>query len=202
MRRGEGPHEVAQDGAAKHRLVDERGQDLVGDPAWIRGDVREAQAVVVQVGEAHGLPDPEPANDQGDDDPGSIADLQEQVSLSSRVNEEQGDHAADAEDVPGETAQDRRAPAANRLVVLGGAEPLGLEPEHHQEQRQTEPDEDPKRRFHVPALTRSAPAHASSVRSMARNASCGISTEPTRFIRRLPSFCFSSSFRFRVMSPP
>lgn len=38
--------------------------------------------------------------------------------------------------------------------------------------------------------------------STARNASCGISTRPTRFIRRLPSFCFSSSFRLREISPP
>ena len=29
------------------------------------------------------------------------------------------------------------------------------------------------------------------------NASCGMSTLPTRFIRFLPSFCFSSSFRLR-----
>src|SRR5213075_478192 len=29
----------------------------------------------------------------------------------------------------------------------------------------------------------------------ARNASCGISTRPTFFIRFLPSFCFSSSLR-------
>ena len=36
----------------------------------------------------------------------------------------------------------------------------------------------------------------------ARNASCGTSTEPTCFIRFLPFFCCSSSFRFRVMSPP
>ena len=36
----------------------------------------------------------------------------------------------------------------------------------------------------------------------AKKASWGISTEPTCFIRRLPSFCFSNSFRFRVMSPP
>ncbi len=36
----------------------------------------------------------------------------------------------------------------------------------------------------------------------ARNASCGISTEPTCFMRFLPSFCFSSSLRLREMSPP
>ena len=33
--------------------------------------------------------------------------------------------------------------------------------------------------------------------STARNASCGISTRPTFFIRFLPSFCFSSSVRLR-----
>ncbi len=44
--------------------------------------------------------------------------------------------------------------------------------------------------------------YLSSTRKIARNASCGISTEPTCFIRFLPSFCFSSSFFLRVMSPP
>ena len=38
--------------------------------------------------------------------------------------------------------------------------------------------------------------------STARNASCGTSTAPTCFIRFLPAFCFSSSLRLRVMSPP
>ncbi len=36
----------------------------------------------------------------------------------------------------------------------------------------------------------------------ARKASCGTSTAPTCFIRRLPAFCFSRSFRLREMSPP
>jgi len=36
----------------------------------------------------------------------------------------------------------------------------------------------------------------------ARKASCGMSTWPTRFMRRLPSFCFSRSLRLREMSPP
>ena len=48
-----------------------------------------------------------------------------------------------------------------------------------------------------------AGAHFRSSRlSTARNASCGTSTPPTCFIRFLPFFCFSSSFRFRLMSPP
>ncbi len=38
--------------------------------------------------------------------------------------------------------------------------------------------------------------------STARNASWGISTAPTCFMRFFPSFCFSRSLRFRVMSPP
>ena len=37
---------------------------------------------------------------------------------------------------------------------------------------------------------------------IARNASCGISTLPTCFMRFLPAFCFSSSFLLRVISPP
>ncbi len=36
----------------------------------------------------------------------------------------------------------------------------------------------------------------------ARKASCGISTFPTRFMRSLPSFCFSRSLRLREISPP
>ena len=42
----------------------------------------------------------------------------------------------------------------------------------------------------------------SSTSKIARKASCGISTLPTCFIRFLPAFCFSSSLRLRVMSPP
>ena len=42
----------------------------------------------------------------------------------------------------------------------------------------------------------------SPVDRAAMNASCGTSTRPTIFIRFLPSFCFSSSLRLRVMSPP
>ena len=42
----------------------------------------------------------------------------------------------------------------------------------------------------------------SEVDSAAMKASCGTSTRPTIFIRFLPSFCFSSSLRLRVMSPP
>jgi hypothetical protein len=43
---------------------------------------------------------------------------------------------------------------------------------------------------------------SSLTRNTARNASCGTSTDPSDFIRFLPFFCLSSSFRFREMSPP
>ena len=36
----------------------------------------------------------------------------------------------------------------------------------------------------------------------ATKASCGTSTRPMDFMRFLPTFCFSSSLRLRLMSPP
>ncbi len=45
-------------------------------------------------------------------------------------------------------------------------------------------------------------SEADSVDSAATKASCGTSTRPMVFMRFLPSFCFSSSLRFREMSPP
>ena len=56
----------------------------------------------------------------------------------------------------------------------------------------------------VPArpLDRRQVAQSSLSSRTDRNASCEISTFPTCFIRFLPSFCFSRSFRFREISPP
>ena len=42
----------------------------------------------------------------------------------------------------------------------------------------------------------------SPVERAAMNASYGTSTWPSIFMRFLPAFCFSSSLRLRVMSPP
>lgn len=44
--------------------------------------------------------------------------------------------------------------------------------------------------------------HSSRVSSTARKAFCGTFTLPIVRIRFFPSFCFSKSFRLRVMSPP
>src|SRR4051794_1442033 len=46
------------------------------------------------------------------------------------------------------------------------------------------------------------PAGSDELDSAATKASWGTSTRPTIFIRFLPSFCFSSNLRLRVMSPP
>ena len=49
---------------------------------------------------------------------------------------------------------------------------------------------------------RRSPTTSRSTFSAAMNASCGTSTRPTLRMRAFPAFCFSRSFRFRVMSPP
>ena len=52
-----------------------------------------------------------------------------------------------------------------------------------------------------PILAHFLPVGTSEV-SAAMKASCGTSTRPMDFMRFLPSFCFSSSLRLRLMSPP
>ena len=64
------------------------------------------------------------------------------------------------------------------------------------------PSTAPRRSARTPRASRGHYFFPSLRFSTARNASCGTSTAPTCFIRFLPSFCFSSSLRLRVMSPP
>ena len=94
---------------------------------------------------------------------------------------------------------------ADEQVVLhrAGRDLERLDDERPDEERQDDGDDD---RLEVLAQRRlpEVLGHSLSVPifSTARNASCGISTLPTRFMRFLPSFCFSSSLRLREMSPP
>jgi hypothetical protein len=51
-------------------------------------------------------------------------------------------------------------------------------------------------------LVRSVDQASSPILNAAINASCGMLTLPYSRIRAFPFFCLSSSFRFRVASPP
>src|SRR5690606_9666239 len=79
------------------------------------------------------------------------------------------------------------ARSVERLLDGDGAKPGGAG---------SEPD-DRNVRHHFAALSAELPRLRTAMK-----ASCGISTEPTIFMRALPSFCFSSSLRFRLTSPP
>ena len=109
----------------------------------------------------------------------------------------------------GELVDEQVVADEDRALHRAGRHLVGLHDEGPHEE-----DEDPRHqerlvplaRRRVPRAPRRRPAVLGlvfhSTFSTARNASCGMSTRPTRFMRFLPSFCFSRSFRFRVMSPP
>ena len=75
---------------------------------------------------------------------------------------------------------------------------MGDEGCQRDDQKRRQPSEPPS----PDPESRIPPAAHESMERTARNASCGTSTAPTCFMRFLPSFCFSNSFRLREMSPP
>ena len=91
---------------------------------------------------------------------------------------------------------DRPHPRRPVAEVVAAGDPLRVEAEEDEEQRQPEADRESQ------GIDEAHDVASSFMRSTARKASCGISTEPIRFIRCFPSFCFSSSLRLRVTSPP
>src|SRR6202040_378444 len=85
-------------------------------------------------------------------------------------------------------------------VPVARLEDVERQPVPWQEQRSGQGEDGERRREEV---VRCRCSHQSiSDLSTAMKAACGTSTAPTIFMRFLPSFCFSSSLRLRVMSPP
>ncbi len=104
-------------------------------------------------------------------------------------DEERGDED-EAEDDPAQPGEEGAAPAvARRLVVLGGPELLGLQPQADEEDGDGEGAEgaervDPLLTVRLPAILRTARTPPGDL------------PEPTAS-SLLPSFCFSSSLRLR-----
>ena len=116
--------------------------------------------------------------------------LAESGGSAARVGNARGGGVAPA---PGEgTTGGFGISALVELVLESSASAPSLPPGHGKAGKLVE--------VHRPAGQNDRPAYRTF--STARKASWGTSTLPTCFMRRLPSFCFSSSLRLRVISPP
>ena len=189
--------EQPQHRAAEGRLVDERRPERVEHRARVGPGRREADPPVAEEGVRGRLEHPQGAEPEAQEERlPAVAEGDPEVAGRVRVDDEQGAHEGEPEQGPAEAPRQRGSVAvARRFVVLGRAEVLGFEAQDDEEDGDREGDEDAERLLHGGQAS-------SPILRTARKASCGISTEPTRFMRCLPSFCFSSNFRLRVMSPP
>src|SRR6185436_9718847 len=73
--------------------------------------------------------------------PPVVAGTEEELLARSRVDEQDPRDQREPDAVPGDAPADGWRPAVLVLVVLGGAEALGLETKHHEQQREARRDE-------------------------------------------------------------
>ena len=188
---------------AQHQHGQRHGKEAAGivDGPWF-GNIR--QVLAGRLGRA-GAQAAEDEHVDEPDDPGHDRDHQQHGTEIQLLRAQQPDHAAD------DQHRQRVVDGHDERRVMGDLRghrqlpPWPQEPVvHHADQRCR--DGDPGQQIdnlhqHL-VIPYSVAYSLRPICSTARNASCGISTEPTCFMRFLPAFCFSRSLRLRLRSPP
>ena len=124
-------------------LVDERRRRRVEQRPRIRPGVRQPDAVVAERGEGHGLADAERAvGEAAEDRAEPVARAEEELGRGDGWSTAAATAMAKPRPYHASAAPDPRPlPVAGRLVVLGRAEPLGVEPQHGEQHGQPDGDE-------------------------------------------------------------
>ena len=178
--------------AENHNIAPRRG--LVGDEFGLQH--RQAQAIVIFIDQDK-IPDQQGRHHRGR---GDFERLKQKGTQQQHGQEDREEGFSIFHD-------QRELGARRRLVACPvGVPGLGREKGRLSAAREAQPIHEPDQAAYKSQKDqqgRKIKIHLSRPTCrMAMKAACGIATEPNCFMRFLPAFCFSSSLRLRVTSPP